>query len=121
MPMKTSTFPPLLKRWIYPDEDGRFPGFATFMQCIWLALLLGGLLSPVACGAMKQDDAQVGLLLVMMLSVIGLTMFELIFEARARYLFAYAPVYLLLGIGGLWYSVQRIRGVFPGSGKSGHE
>lgn len=112
---------PLLKRWIYPDEDGRFPGFATFMQCIWLALLLGGLLSLAAYDAMKQDDAQVGLLLVMMLSVIGLTLFELIFEARARYLFAYAPVYLLLGIGGLWYSVQRIRGVFPGSVKSGHE
>ena len=59
-------------------------------------------------GAMRQDDAQVGLLLVMMLSVIGLTAFELIFEARARYLFTYAPVYILLGIGGLWYGIGRI-------------
>ena len=100
---------PLLKRWIYPDEDGRFPGFATVQQCIWLALLLGGLLSMATYGAMRQDDAQVGLLLVMMLSVIGLTAFELIFEARARYLFTYAPVYILLGIGGLWYGIGRIR------------
>ena len=100
---------PLLKRWIYPDEDGNFSGFATVQQCIWLALLLGGLLSLATYGAMKQDDAQVGLLLVMLLSVIGLTAFELIFEARARYLFTYAPVYILLGIGGLWYGIGRIR------------
>ena len=53
--------------------------------------------------------AVASLLLVMMLSVIGLTMFELIFEARARYLFTYAPVYILLGIGGLWYGIGRIR------------
>lgn len=112
---------PLLKQWIYPDEDGNFPGFATFMQCIWLALLLGGLVSPTAYGAMKRDAAQYGLLLVMMLSVVGLTAFELIFEARARYLFAYAPVYLLLGIGGLWYSAQCIRSFFPGPVKSGQE
>lgn len=112
---------PFLKRWIYPDESGRFSGFATFMQCIWLALLLGGLLNWAAYSAMKQDEEQVGLLLVMMLSVVGLTAFELIFEARARYLFAYAPVYLLLGIGGLWYSIQRIRGHFPGPVKSEQE
>ena len=100
---------PLLKRWIYPDENGDFSGFATVQQCIWLALLLGGLLSLAAYGAMKQDAAQYGLLLVMMLSVIGLTAFELIFEARARYLLAYAPIYILLGIGGLWYAIGRIR------------
>ncbi|MBP3522657.1 MAG: hypothetical protein J6M56_03710 [Clostridia bacterium] len=106
---------PLLKRWIYPDENGDFSGFATVQQCIWLALLLGGLLSLAAYGAMKQDVAQYGLLLVMMLSVIGLTAFELIFEARARYLLAYAPIYILLGIGGLWYGIERIR---AGAGRS---
>lgn len=38
----------------------------------------------------------------MMLSIIGLTIFELLFEARARYLFTYAPVYIILGTLGLW-------------------
>lgn len=37
---------------------------------------------------------------VLMLSIIGLTLFELIFEARARYLFCYAPIYTIMGIYG---------------------
>ena len=36
----------------------------------------------------------------MKLAIIGLSIFELLFEARARYLFAYAPVYIIIGING---------------------
>ena len=33
-------------------------------------------------------------------AILGLTLFELLFEARARYLFGYAPVYVMLaGVG----------------------
>lgn len=37
---------------------------------------------------------------VIMLSILGLTLFELLFEARARYLFTYAPLYIILAIYG---------------------
>lgn len=40
-------------------------------------------------------------LLVMMVAIIGLTLFELMFEARARYLFCYAPIYALLAAWGM--------------------
>lgn len=40
-------------------------------------------------------------LLVMVVAIIGLTLFELMFEARARYLFCYAPVYVLLAAWGM--------------------
>ena len=36
-----------------------------------------------------------------MLSVIGLAMFELLFEARARYLFVFSPVLVILACLGL--------------------
>lgn len=35
-----------------------------------------------------------------MLSILGLTIFELLFEARARYLYIYAPLYIILAVYG---------------------
>lgn len=35
--------------------------------------------------------------IVIMMSIIGRTFFELLFEARVRYLFSYAPFYISLG------------------------
>ena len=46
---------------------------------------------------------------VIFLSLIGMTLFELIFEAKARYLFCYAPVFVLtavLGMRNLFHCVQ---------------
>lgn len=37
---------------------------------------------------------------VMALSIVGLTVFELLFEARARYLFVYSPIFVILSICG---------------------
>ena len=34
--------------------------------------------------------------MVMSLSIMGLTIFELLFEARARYLYIYVPIYILV-------------------------
>ena len=88
---------PLLKSLI-DTRDAHFQLLLTWMHSIWLALLLG----CVLCGAARlpgcgQESGAVG---VMMLSIIGLTLFEWIFEARARYLFLYAPFYVLLGTYG---------------------
>ncbi len=33
---------------------------------------------------------------ILMLAVIGLTLFELLFEARARYIYIYVPIYCIL-------------------------
>ena len=44
-----------------------------------------------------------------MLSILGLTIFELLFEARARYLFTYAPLYIILAVQGFsqWITIGR--------------
>jgi len=36
-----------------------------------------------------------------MLSIVGLTLFEVLFEARARYLYTYAPVFCILASSGI--------------------
>lgn len=99
---KDGVLSPWLKSLIYPNEDGEIPGMATYFQCIWLALLLGAACGVKRVKALGGDDERRRLLLVMMLSIIGLTAFEMLFEARARYLLTYAPVYVLLGVNGLW-------------------
>lgn len=44
-----------------------------------------------------------------MLAVIGLTLFELLFEARARYLYTYVPVYCVLAALGM-QEIRRLYG-----------
>ena len=74
--------------------EGRyFPLWANFVQLLWLAILLLG-----AVGAWRAGDARVDCL---MLSILALSAFELLFEARARYLYIYAPLYIALAVRGL--------------------
>lgn len=104
---KDSLISPLLKRLVYPDEHGQVLVLGTYAQCIWLALLLGALMGSLTLLAGKCDESP--LFLTMMLAIIGLTAFELLFEARARYLFIYAPVYVMLGVNGLWSGFDMLR------------
>ena len=76
----------------------------TIVQCVWMCVLALGIFS-----FRRKGDTRIGTL---QLAILGLTLFELLFEARARYLFAYAPVYILLagaGIRNLTDAVQGIR------------
>lgn len=59
---------------------------------IWLTTLL---LSIFSVSDPKTSDKN-----IIMLGIIGLTIFELIFEARARYLFTYVPLYIILAMYG---------------------
>ena len=64
----------------------------TIAQCVWLGVLFLGIFSY-----RRNGSAEIG---VLQLAILGLTLFQLLFEARARYLFGYAPVYVMLaGIG----------------------
>lgn len=56
-----------------------------------------------------------------MLALVGLTLFELIFEARARYLYCYVPLYLLLGSWGLEQVYQFMRIKIKGRIEHGKE
>ncbi|MGB4590311.1 MAG: hypothetical protein WBI17_13930 [Clostridiaceae bacterium] len=94
---------PRLKSFYYFGEKN-YGITSTVEHAIWVLTILS-LLGLAFMGKTKLDPR----LSVLMLSLIGLTMFELIFEARARYLYIYAPIYLVLGAVGLKSILQRMR------------
>lgn len=67
--------------------------FEEVMQILWM----GTIFLNIFAGSQKRDRR----ITVLMLAILGLTLFETLFEARARYLFAYAPVYIFLAVVGL--------------------
>lgn len=78
---------------IYYPEGKYHKIYSAFCQGIWMLILLG------CIGLLIEKDWKK--YLVPMLAVLGLTLFLLIFESRARYLYLYTPVYVVLGSIGL--------------------
>lgn len=82
------------------DYKGKYYSiWANFAQMIWLTILFFAMLSGFFCKEKK--------ITVVMISIIGLTLFELIFEARARYLFAYVPLYIILAVCGIKFLLDK--------------
>ena len=101
---KDARLSPFLKSILYPGAP-RHPAYATWLHALWLGLLVGSLALPF-CRA--RDEAEGDALCVIALSLIGLTLFEALFEARARYLYCYAPYFLLAGLCGWRRVAQRL-------------
>ena len=83
---------------------------AGWLQAIWLALLAGSVGMGPAYAATRGDENRRDLMLTLMLALLGLALFELLFEARARYLYAYAPLYVLAGMCGVRAALDGIAG-----------
>lgn len=86
---------------IYYPDGKYYPLFCNWVQAIWLGVLTWGL-----CNAWEKDVKDE--VSVLILSVIGLTLFELLFEARARYLFTYGPIYVITAICGIVVVYKKI-------------
>ncbi len=93
---KNQFMSPLLKS-VYYLNGSNYYVWATIEQSCWIFVLIGimGLLN---------DSKSKSRLFTFMLSLLGLMIFELIFEPRARYLFTYVPVFIILSISG-WNQV----------------
>ena len=63
------------------------------MQSVWILILFFNIFSLKNIRNYK--------LLVIPLSIIGITIFLLLFESRARYLLLYAPFYIILFVIGM--------------------
>ena len=75
-------------------KNGRhYEGFSTIFQIIWYMVLV---LLVFTC-KIKSDERR----MIPVVSVIGIIIFNLLFEARARYLIVYAPVIILVAVMGL--------------------
>ena len=81
-------------------EGENYQWFISSRQLIWVTVLFFLLFAFAFERRSVSAEGDCGMLM-MALAVIGLTVFELLFEARARYLFCYAPYYVMLAAGGM--------------------
>lgn len=84
-----------LKNYYYMEGEN-YSYFLSFMQTLWISTLFLSLFTVFY----KRCST----LLVMKLALLGLTLYELLFEARARYLLIYGPIYVIMACIG-FYSV----------------
>lgn len=94
----------LILKNIYYSLDGYghyYNYWINFAQSIWICYLFSSIFIII-----KNRNKNIAVLL---LSIIGLTIFELLFEARARYLFTYAPIYILIGSIGFFYIIECLK------------
>ncbi|WP_194610389.1 glycosyltransferase family protein [Clostridium vitabionis] len=90
----------LVRSLIKPNGEN-YDVFLSYMQMIWMTLVFFLCFTIFYGRDISEGTHSDRVILVMLLSVIGLTLFELLFEARARYLFCYSPVYVILGMTGI--------------------
>lgn len=84
----------LFLRKIFYREGAWNPVYRVLMQVLWLLVLLGCL----AAVLLRRKEYAVQLCA---LSLLGLTGYQLLFEVWPRYLFLYAPVFLVLALLGV--------------------
>lgn len=68
--------------------------WSDYVQAIWLSILC---FSCFAAFCKNNDVVQI----ITITTIIGLVVFLLLFEARARYLYVYAPYFILLSVFGI--------------------
>lgn len=79
----------------YPDGNHR-KEWATYSQVFWLTILFFSTFSALALKSHHRID-----IAILQLSTIGLFFFEMLFEVRARYIYTYAPIFLILAAIGV--------------------
>ncbi len=84
---------------IYKEQGEYYWLFRQIMQILWITILFFNIFSY------SKDEN----IIVLQLCIIGLTLFEVFFEARARYLFAYAPIYIILAFIGFNNVIEFIK------------
>ncbi|MCR4909306.1 MAG: hypothetical protein K5985_10800 [Lachnospiraceae bacterium] len=92
--VKETRFTPFLESWLF-TEGQHYPLYSTIRQSMWLIILFFCLLAGVFLSGASDTMISAAL------SIVGLTVFELLFEAKARYLLICTPVFLLLAVFGI--------------------
>lgn len=94
----------LLKNIYYSDGSGEYYAYySTMMQGVWILLLVLSLFSFPYAKRYK--------ITVLQLTIIGITLFLLLFEARARYLLLYAPYFIIVSILGYSFVRSKINNI----------
>ena len=96
-PEPNSTLAPFLRDVFY--NQGRFYSiWEAFQNLIWYLLLFGSCIGGFIALRRKECSPTI---IALFLSLLGISAYVMIFESRARYLFIYAPVFLLTAAYGV--------------------
>lgn len=85
----TDTYIHALLSSFYYESGGRFFVFKQYMQVLWYAIIVFVIISIFN----NIHNSNISFII---LALIGLTIFEMIFESRARYMFTYAPLFIII-------------------------
>ena len=99
---------------VYYVDGSRQEAFKTTVQALWIFVLLFTTVS----GYLRLETKDAAAVNGIKLSIIGLTLFELLFEVRARYLFLYVPFFCILAALGLGAFQERLQKKGAGSPKT---
>lgn len=100
VPKRTDALSKALRSFFYYNGD-RNPLYCTLAQAAWLLVLLLSAVAAFACR--RRYPVQ-----LLSLTLLGLTGYQLLFECWPRYLFLYAPLFVLLASLGWERASSRI-------------
>lgn len=89
---KNNTVSPFIRN-IYYNSGKYYKYYSNFVHIVWITIVFFMLFSSVS----KNNKTTS----VIMLAIIGDIIFQLLFEARARYLYVYAPIFIVLAMNGM--------------------
>ena len=95
-------------RSFYYNDGQNLQKFMTFEQQVWIFVLFMVLLAAL----WHRDVVNARNSSIIMLCIIGITIFELLFEVRARYLLVFSPVFCIVAIIGVQEIWQKVNTFF---------
>ena len=108
LPVKDERLTPWVRSVVYPDGT-LYPALHALEQAVWLLLLT---LCPFGAFGLRRlrAEQETPVPAAMLLSVIGIIAFNMLFEAKARYVFVMVPVMIAVSAAGLCALRGRKRG-----------
>jgi hypothetical protein len=93
-PRSTEGISGFIHEFTYPTSYIYQNYYSNYLQAVWLLIII---LCTIASYPKGNDDKA----LIETLSILGLMLFLVLFETRARYLFIFTPLYVILATKGL--------------------
>ena len=107
-----AVFSPWIRSFYYEDGS-RFRQFINFETALWFAILFLCFLAVFSPFEKTQS--------VLMMCLAGLFFYNVLFEARARYLYTYGPLYVALAVCGIRMIVQKKNSFLDGFRQKGQK
>lgn len=86
----------ILRSFYYTDAE-HYCVLTSYAQAMWLLVLSLGFVGAI----LTKKNKKIGNYEILLLTIMGITAFTLLFEARARYLYIMTPIYIILACYGI--------------------